>query len=171
MTEVAAFVGLGSNLDSPEARVERAIQALACLPQTRLLARSSLYRSAPMGPQDQPDYVNAVVQLNTGLAPEALLDALQALERRQGRVRTRHWGPRTLDLDILLYGDNVIATQRLKIPHPGIAERSFVLYPLAEIDARLKVPGLGPLRPLLQQCADAGVTRLDAAARSGAGRS
>ncbi len=169
MTEVAAYIGLGSNLDDPASRVETAIQALSRLPRTRLLARSSLYRSAPMGPQDQPDYVNAVVQLTTGLAPETLLDALQDMERLQGRVRTRHWGPRTLDLDILLYGEDVIDTQRLKIPHPGIAERGFVLYPMAEIDPRLEVPGLGQVQSLLQRCADGDVTRLAVKAESGAG--
>ena len=166
MTEVLVYVGLGSNLDNPESQVKTAIEALAGLPQTRLQARSSLYRSAPMGPQHQPDYVNAVVQLRTGLEPEALLDQLQGIEREQGRVRAQRWGPRTLDLDILLYGQRVVATERLKIPHPGIAARSFVLYPLAEINVQLEIPGLGRVQSLLEQCPDAGLSRLPATAQS-----
>jgi len=166
MTEVLAYVGLGSNLGNPESQVKTAIGALAGLPQTCLQDRSSLYRSAPMGPQDQPDYVNAVVQLRTALEPEVLLDKLQGIERAQGRVRTQHWGPRTLDLDILLYGQGVVATARLKIPHPGIVERSFVLYPLAEINGQLEIPGLGRVQSLLEQCPDAGLSRLPATAQS-----
>ena len=166
MTEVLVYVGLGSNLDNPESQVKTAIEALAGLPQTRLQARSSLYRSAPMGPQDQPDYLNAVVQLSTGLEPEALLDKLQGIEQAQGRVRAQHWGPRTLDLDILLYGEDVVATERLKIPHPGIAERSFVLYPLAEINGQLEIPGLGGVGSLMEQCPDAGLSRLSITAQS-----
>ena len=166
MTEVLTYIGLGSNLDNPESQVKTAIEALANLSQIRLQDRSSLYRSAPMGPQDQPDYVNAVVKLSTGLEPEALLDKLQGIERAQGRVRTQRWGPRTLDLDILLYGQCVVATERLKIPHPGIAERSFVLYPLAEINGQLEIPGLGRVQSLLEQCPDAGLSRLPATAQS-----
>jgi 2-amino-4-hydroxy-6-hydroxymethyldihydropteridine diphosphokinase len=166
MTEVLAYIGLGSNLDNPESQLKTAIEALTGLPQTRLQARSSLYRSAPMGPQDQPDYLNAVVQLSTGLEPEALLDKLQGIEQAQGRVRAQHWGPRTLDLDILLYGEDVVATERLKIPHPGIAERSFVLYPLAEINGQLEIPGLGGVRSLMEQCSDAGLSRLSITAQS-----
>jgi 2-amino-4-hydroxy-6-hydroxymethyldihydropteridine diphosphokinase len=168
MTEVLVYVGLGSNLGNPESQVKTAIEALAGLPQTYLQDRSSLYRSAPMGPQDQPDYVNAVVQLSTGLEPEALLDSLHGIEREQGRVRAQHWGPRTLDLDILLYGQGVVATERLKIPHPGIAERSFVLYPLAGINGQLEIPGLGRVQSLLEQCPDAGLSRLPTTAQSAA---
>ena len=166
MSEVLAYIGLGSNLDNPESQLKTAIEALTGLPQTRLQARSSLYRSAPMGPQDQPDYLNAVVQLSTGLEPEALLDKLQGIEQAQGRVRAQHWGPRTLDLDILLYGEDVVATERLKIPHPGIAERSFVLYPLAEINGQLEIPGLGGVGSLMEQCPDAGLSRLSITAQS-----
>lgn len=166
MTEVLAYIGLGSNLDNPESQLKTAIEALTGLPQTRLQARSSLYRSAPMGPQDQPDYLNAVAQLSTGLEPEALLDKLQGIEQAQGRVRAQHWGPRTLDLDILLYGEDVVATERLKIPHPGIAERSFVLYPLAEINGQLEIPGLGGVGSLMEQCPDAGLSRLSITAQS-----
>ena len=160
MTDVAAYIGLGSNLDDPAVQVTAAIEELADLPDTRLLTRSSLYRSAPMGPQDQPDYVNAVVQLRTALEPGVLLDELQAIEQAHGRVRSQHWGPRTLDLDILLYGDAVIDTPHLKVPHPGIAERNFVLYPLAEIDSDLAIPGLGRVRSLLVGCVDTGLMRL-----------
>jgi len=125
-----------------------------------VLALSSLYRSAPMGPQDQPDFVNAVVQLATGLSADELLDGLRGVEQAQGRTREQHWGPRTLDLDILLYGDAVIATERLQVPHPGLALRNFVLYPLAEIDDGLVVPGLGSVKSLLEQCPRAGLLRL-----------
>ena len=163
MPDVVVYVGVGSNLDNPEQQVQSAIDECAVLPRTRLRARSSLYRSAPMGPQDQPDYVNAVACLATGLLPDTLLQELQAIEQRHGRERSRHWGPRTLDLDILLYGQDVIDTEHLKIPHPGIAERNFVLYPLAEIDSQLDIPGKGKLRALLQRCSEAGLTRLTAA--------
>ncbi len=163
MLEASAYVGLGSNLDNPQLQITRALEALAQLPGTRLDACSSLYRSAPMGPQDQADYLNAVVRLMTSLAPEDLLDELQAIEQVQGRVRVQHWGPRTLDLDILLYGDAVIQTERLQVPHPGIPERNFVLYPLAEIDSQLSIPGLGELQVLLEQCPATGIERVHAA--------
>ena len=160
MTEVTAYIGLGSNLDNPAVQLTTAIEELGNLPATRLRACSSLYRSAPMGPQDQPDYVNAVVKLDTELEAGALLDELQLIEQAHGRVRSLHWGPRTLDLDILLYGDAVIDTARLKVPHPGIAERNFVLYPLAEISRDLVIPVLGNVRLLLSGCADDGLKRL-----------
>jgi 2-amino-4-hydroxy-6-hydroxymethyldihydropteridine diphosphokinase len=165
MNERVAFIGLGSNLDNPESRVRRAIQTLDGLPGSGVLAVSSLYRSAPMGPKDQPDYVNAVVQLVTGLSPEALLDQLQLVEQIHGRTRGQHWGPRTLDLDILLYGDDVITTERLQIPHPGLALRNFVLYPLAEIDECIVIPSLGTVRSLLDQCARADLVRLEEVVR------
>ncbi len=160
MSEQTVFIGLGSNLDQPVSRVLQAIHTLESLPDCSLQARSSLYRSAPMGPQDQPDYVNAVVQLTTRLLPEDLLDRLQQVERAHGRRRERRWGPRTLDLDILLYGDRDIASERLQVPHPGLAQRSFVLYPLAEIAGDLRVPGLGRMQALLEQCPRDGLLRL-----------
>jgi 2-amino-4-hydroxy-6-hydroxymethyldihydropteridine diphosphokinase len=166
MTRVTAFIGLGSNLGDPDAQLNRAIQELAMVPQSRLTGCSSVYRSAPMGPQDQPEYRNAVARLDTALEPEALLDEMERIEEAHGRRRTRHWGPRTLDLDILLYGVELIATERLTIPHPGIAERNFVLYPLAELDSKLEIPGLGALRSLLGDCPDAGLTRLHALVQS-----
>lgn len=161
MTERVAFIGLGSNLENPESQLRRAVQALDSLSGSSVLAVSSLYRSAPMGPQDQPDYVNAVVQLATVLSPDALLDQLQGVERIHGRTREQHWGPRTLDLDILLYGDDVIATERLQVPHPGLALRNFVLYPLAEIDDRIVVPGLGSVKSLLGRCPRGELLRLE----------
>jgi len=165
MNERTVYIGLGSNLDNPEAQVKRAIQALDALPESSVQAVSSLYRSPPMGPQDQPDYVNAVVQLITGLLAEDLLDQLQRVEQVHGRTRGQYWGPRILDLDILLYGDDVIATERLQVPHSGLALRNFVLYPLAEIDDHIAVPGLGSVRVLLEQCPRADLVRLDEIAR------
>jgi 2-amino-4-hydroxy-6-hydroxymethyldihydropteridine diphosphokinase len=148
------YVGLGSNLQNPREQVRRALQELARLPGTRLDRHSSLYRSTPLGPQDQPDYVNAVACLATELEPLSLLDALQAIEQAHGRVRDRHWGARTLDLDILLYGDRVIALPRLQVPHPQMHLRSFVLKPLLEIAPGLAVPGRGPVAELAQAVDD-----------------
>lgn len=161
MTAVRAYIGLGSNLDDPVRQLQRAWAALAHVPQTQRLACSRFYRSAPLGPQDQPDYVNAVAALDTTLAPAALLDALQAIEAAQGRVRNRHWGPRTLDLDLLLYGHEVLATPRLTVPHPGLGVRNFVLYPLAELDPDLVLPDGRTLAELLEQCDSAGLEPLD----------
>ncbi len=160
---VLAYVGLGSNLEQPRTQVSEALKELALLPDTRVTARSSLYRTPPLGPAGQPDYINAVAALSTRLAAESLLDALQGLEQRHGRVRSGlRWGPRTLDLDLLLYGDSRIATSRLQVPHPRIAERAFVLVPLAEIaPAALLIPGQGRLRELLAQVTEADVVRLD----------
>jgi len=147
-----AWIGLGSNLDAPRRQIEGAFAELEALPGTRLEGRSSLYSSSPMGPADQPDYVNAVALLETDLAPLVLLDALQAIEARHGRVRERHWGPRTLDLDLLLYDEKVMATPRLTLPHPGIGERDFVLLPLMEIAGDIEIPGWGRASRLLAQC-------------------
>ncbi len=158
----SAYIALGSNLADPRQQIAQAFEALAGLPHTRLVARSSLYRSAPMGPADQPDYINAVARLDTTLAPLALLDALQAIEQQQGRVRTgERWGPRTLDLDLLLFADTIIEDPRLTVPHPGLAQRNFVLYPLMEIaEQNLIIPGLGPLSGLLDACSADGLERL-----------
>lgn len=163
-TEVAAatvFVGLGSNLGDPVRQVRAALEALAALEGTERAGHSHLYRSAPLGPPGQPDYINAVARLRTRLAPEALLDALQTIEARAGRDRSgERWGPRTLDLDILLYGDRRIDGPRLQVPHPGMAARSFVLYPLAELAPDLDIPGLGLLPALLARCPPGGLERL-----------
>ncbi|MCG6659550.1 2-amino-4-hydroxy-6-hydroxymethyldihydropteridine diphosphokinase [Halomonas campisalis] len=137
---VDAYVGLGSNLDGPREQIERALEALERLPLTGRVQASRLYVSAPVGPVDQPDFVNAVARLETRLSPLALLDQLQALEQRHRRVRRRRWGPRTLDLDLLLYGDRVIDTPRLRVPHPELAARAFVVVPLAELAPELQLP-------------------------------
>lgn len=158
---VQAWIGVGSNLEQPRQQVRTALTELARLPDTQLVAASSLYRSAPMGPPGQPSYINAVACLETRLSAAVLLDALQAIETAHGRVRNgERWGPRTLDLDILLYGNEQIATTRLSVPHPGIAERSFVLYPLAEIAPDLAIPGSGTVRELLAHCPPEGLEQL-----------
>ncbi len=150
---VHVYIGLGSNLADPIAQVRQALTALAGLPATRLLAASPLYRSRPMGPADQPDFINAVAALDTALAPLDLLDALQDIEQAQGRVRDAvRWGPRTLDLDLLLYAEQCLELPRLRVPHPGLPARNFVLYPLHDIAPELMIPGHGALRQLLAQC-------------------
>lgn len=158
---VTCYIGLGSNLQQPAQQVRQALHELATIPDCRLLAQSSLYRSPPLGPQDQPDFINAVAAIETSLSPHALLDALQAIEQTHQRQRTRHWGPRTLDLDLLLYGDQEINDTRLQLPHPGLRQRAFVLYPLDEIAPRLQVPGLGPLSELLRAVPAQGLHRIE----------
>ena len=139
MTRV--YIALGSNLANPLHQVQSALNALAELPQTTLIATSSLYRTPPLGPQDQPDYLNAVVALDTDLSAENLLDHTQKIELEHGRVRKdERWGPRTLDLDILLFGDEIINTERLTVPHYDMKNRQFMLYPLAEIAPELYFP-------------------------------
>jgi 2-amino-4-hydroxy-6-hydroxymethyldihydropteridine diphosphokinase len=135
-----AYVGLGSNLQDPVRQVEAAFEELDRLPRTRVVKRSSLYRTAPVGYADQPEFVNAVAQLETGLAAEQLLDELQGLEARHGRERSFPNAPRTLDLDLLLFGDLVLRTERLTVPHPRMRERAFVLEPLREIAPHLELP-------------------------------
>lgn len=147
-----AWIGLGSNLDDPAEQVRRALNKLDCLPDTRLVRRSRLYGSTPVGPADQPDFINAVAAIDTRLSPEALLDELQALETAAGRQRTRHWGERTLDLDILLYGDRRIDTARLQVPHPEMARRAFVLIPLADTAPELCLPDGTPVIDLCRTC-------------------
>lgn len=155
------YIGLGSNLAEPVTQLRGALSALGNLPQTRLAAVSSLYASDPLGPTDQPRYVNAVAALDTGLAPLQLLDALQAIELSQGRVRKdERWGPRTLDLDILLFGQRCIDEPRLQVPHYHMHARAFVLYPLAEIADDLQLPDGRPLRALLEACPFEGLERL-----------
>ncbi|WP_313483511.1 2-amino-4-hydroxy-6-hydroxymethyldihydropteridine diphosphokinase [Acinetobacter variabilis] len=132
------YIGLGSNLGDSRQILAEAVQKLASLGQIKT---SHLYQSPPMGPQDQPNYFNAVVQLITDLAPLDLLDRLQTFEQEAGRVRLRHWGERTLDLDLLIYGDEQIQNERLTVPHVGVLERDFVLVPLLDIDANLQLNG------------------------------
>lgn len=155
------YIGLGSNLEDPKAQILTAIEDIRAIQQTSLVELSSLYRSPPMGPQDQPDYINAVVGVETELPPHALLDALQQIEQKHGRIRKRHWGERTLDLDILLFADKVIQDTRLTVPHPGIAERAFVLYPLAEIAPDLQIPGLGSLAEIQAGCPPDGLQQVE----------
>ncbi|UTW48793.1 2-amino-4-hydroxy-6-hydroxymethyldihydropteridine diphosphokinase [Bacterioplanoides sp. SCSIO 12839] len=137
---VTCYIGLGANLNNPEQQIVTALQALQQLPDTELTAVSALYGSKPLGPQDQPDYLNAVAQLQTSLEPLALLDALQAQELAQGRERKRHWGERNIDLDIILYGDLQLRSERLNLPHHEMHKRSFVLLPLAELTPQLVLP-------------------------------
>lgn len=144
------FVGLGSNHAAPVRRLRHALVALANLPATRLQGYSSLYRSPPLGPAWQPDFVNAVAELRTGLKPLTLLGALQRIESQQGRRCSGvRWGPRTLDLDILLWGSLRLKRKGLSVPHRGIADRAFVLYPLFELAPELEVPGYGCIEQLL----------------------
>lgn len=145
-----AYVALGSNLEQPQQQVGRAFAALATLPRTRLLLRSSLYRTRPLGPVDQPDFVNAAAALLTQLDAPQLLGELKALEAALGRAApVVRWGPRLIDLDLLLHGGTRLATESLTLPHPGLAERDFVLVPLAELAPTLDVPGLGRVAELL----------------------
>jgi 2-amino-4-hydroxy-6-hydroxymethyldihydropteridine diphosphokinase len=147
---IPVSIGIGSNLDGPVERVRVALSGLAELPQTRLIASSSLYLNPPMGPAEQPDYVNAVALLLTRLAARELLVCLQAQELSQGREKEPgpRWGPRRIDLDILTYGDRRIDEPDLVIPHPGISERNFVLFPLIEICPHLSIPGRGSVSRL-----------------------
>ena len=155
-----AYIGLGSNLDSPRQHIVTAFSALAALPATALTRRSSLYKSKPVGPRDQADFINAVAELETGLLPLALLDGLQVIEDRHGRARGRRWGPRTLDLDLLLYGAETINSERLTVPHPEMLKRAFVLAPLVEIRADCALPGGGALNGHLAALDRAGLERL-----------
>ena len=145
-----AYIAIGSNLASPLEQVNAAIQALGEIPESRIVALSSFYRTPPLGPQDQPDYLNAAVALETTLLPEALLNHTQHIELQQGRVRkAERWGPRTLDLDIMLFGDQVIHTERLTIPHYDMKNRGFMLWPLFEIAPELVFPDSITLRQQL----------------------
>ena len=144
------YIAIGSNLASPLEQVNAAIRALADIPDSRVASVSSLYRTPPLGPQDQPDYLNAAVALETSLAPEALLDHTQRIELQQGRERkAERWGPRTLDLDIMLFGDAVINTERLTVPHYDMKNRGFMLWPLFEIAPELVFPDGDSLQKIL----------------------
>ena len=156
MAEV--YIALGSNMDSPHSQLDSALEALAQHPRIDLIATSSRYQTPPIGPQ-QPDFINAAAQLNTDLSPLDLLDALQTIEHQQNRVRSIHWGPRTLDLDILLYNNLVIESERLTIPHPRMRERGFVLVPLADLDAQLALPSGETVAQLLANCSQQGIVK------------
>lgn len=166
-----AWIGLGSNLNDPQTQLQRAVDALARLPHSQLMAVSPVYRSPPLlpptstpasqngnAPRYQPDYLNAVAGLETSLAPLDLLTALQAIEHAQGRVRGEHWGARTLDLDVLLYGNTVLTHERLTLPHPGLHERRFVLQPLVDITPDLILPDGRHIADLLARCPSPALT-------------
>lgn len=155
-----AFVGIGANLGDPVARVREAITALAALPQTRLVASSSLYRTAPLGYTAQDDFVNAACLLETDLAPRALLDRLRAIEEAAGRERSFKNAPRTLDLDLLLYGGETIDEPALTVPHPRLHERAFALAPVVELDPVCVIPGRGLAREWLARAADQRIEKL-----------
>ena len=157
-----AYIGVGSNLNDPVRQVRAAIVGLRELPHTRVTEASSLYRTAPVGAADQPDFVNAVVTLDTGLTPHSLLEALLVIEARHGRLRGERNAARTLDLDLLLYADEVIAAPGLTLPHPRMHERAFVLLPLAEVAPQVAIPGHGPVAALLNGLAGQRVEKLDA---------
>jgi len=158
-----AFIGVGSNLADPLEQVRQALMELESIPGTRVTARSSLYRTSPVGYLEQPDFINAVASVQTTLKPQALLAALLAIENRHGRRRAMRNAPRTLDLDLLLYGEEVFDQDGLTLPHPRLHERAFVLAPLAEIAPEAVVPGMGRLQDLLARVDCNGVSRIDAA--------
>jgi 2-amino-4-hydroxy-6-hydroxymethyldihydropteridine diphosphokinase len=160
---IPAYVGIGSNLGDSRARVEAAFDALGAIADTMLVARSRLYRTHPFGPVQQGDFINAAAGLLTRLPAGKLLAALRAIEAAQGRIRAERWGPRTLDLDLLVYGDRCIAEAEIVVPHPGIAERGFVLAPLNDIAPALAVPGMGRVEELLRRLPDDGIAGLVAA--------
>jgi len=155
---VTAYIGLGSNLEDPVAQVRRAFDELNEIPRSRCLSRSRRYISRPIGPDDQPDYINAAARLLTHLDACSLLEMLQRIEQMHHRIRGERWGPRTLDLDLLLYGDQVIETPDLTIPHPSMHQRLFVLLPLRDITPDLMIPGHGELSALIDACAGDGVS-------------
>ncbi|MDM8558867.1 2-amino-4-hydroxy-6-hydroxymethyldihydropteridine diphosphokinase [Candidatus Parabeggiatoa sp. HSG14] len=155
------YIGLGSNLDNPIYQIQQALLALDTLPITSLSTHSALYQSTPLGPQNQPDYINAVAVLITKLPPLILLTELQTIENKQGRIRhIQRWGPRTLDLDILLYDNKQLQNTRLTLPHPGVYERAFVLYPLCECAPDLVLPDGQRVYDLMLRCSAIGIKRL-----------
>lgn len=163
MPQVRAVVGLGGNLGDAAATIRAALPALDVLPDTRLIRGSRLYRTPPWGRRDQPDFVNAAALLETTLPPRALLDGLLSVERAFGRDRTAEngrWGPRTLDLDLLLYGDRVVDEPGLAVPHPCLHERAFALLPLVEVWPEAEIPGIGPARAALAAMACEGIEAL-----------
>ncbi|ABC32910.1 2-amino-4-hydroxy-6-hydroxymethyldihydropteridine pyrophosphokinase [Hahella chejuensis KCTC 2396] len=156
------YVGLGSNLSQPEQQLRQALSALKDISGVQLLQASSLYRSAPLGAPDQPWYVNAVAQLETSLEPLALLRELQTIENSQGRVRQgERWSPRTLDLDLLLFGEQTIDSEALTVPHYAMHERNFVIFPLAEIAPSCVIPGIGSISALLATLPQEGIERME----------
>ena len=160
---IPAYVALGSNLDDPCAQVERAFEALSAVQGARLVMRSSLYRSPPLGPVAQPDFINAVAGMLTTIAPREFLAELKSIEQRLGRAQPAvRWGPRSIDLDLLVHGTTRLVEPGLTVPHAGIAERAFVLAPLAEIAPDLDVPGLGRVSALAASVPSSGLARIAA---------
>ena len=156
-----SYIGLGSNLDNPQLQLTTALAGLNDIPGTTLVKYSSFYRSKPAGPGNQPDFINAVALLSTGLTARQLLVRLQSIENRQGRIRDgQRWGPRTLDLDMLMYGNEIINEPELMVPHPEIRHRNFVLIPLLELAPCIRIPGLGRADELLADVGRAGITKL-----------
>ncbi len=165
---VRCFIGVGSNLGDPVVQMQKAWSAVAAMRETELEKTSSLYGTNPMGPQDQPDYINSVAQLKTDLSPLCLLDELQNIENASGRERGQtRWSARTLDLDILLYGQQVLSSERLTVPHPGMTVRSFVLVPLLEIAPDCNIPGLGRADTFAATAEQFGIHRLEETAQHG----
>ena len=156
-----AYVGLGANIGDPDRHMKLAIEELKQLPETILVLTSGVYKSAPLGYADQPDFLNAVARLDTGLSAAQLLENLQEIERRQGRERSFANAPRTLDLDLLLYGDRTMNTPGLTLPHPRMHERAFVLQPLLELDSEISIPGKGKAGALLSACGSQKIERID----------
>ena len=158
---IRVYIGLGSNLEDPVAQVLEAVEELEMIPDSILVSRSSLYRGKPMGPADQPDYVNAVVAMDTLLSAKDFLQALVKIEDMQGRERdTEKWGPRIIDLDLLMYGKEKINTAELTVPHPGMHERDFVIVPLSEIAGNVNIPGQGVLTTLINRCENHSLRKL-----------
>ena len=152
LSDVRCFIGLGSNLDDPIRQVQNALIELSEHAHITLIGHSPLYQSEPVGPEGQADYINAVAEVKTQLEPFDLLDVLQQIENAHQRVRLQHWGPRTLDLDLLLYGEITLNTERLIVPHPFITERNFVLRPLVDLDDKLTLPGGQKIKKYLADC-------------------
>ena len=157
---IRAYVGLGANLGEPRRQLTEAIIAMSGLPETRLAGHSSFYRTAPVGHEDQPEFLNAVAALDTRLAPGVLLEGLQGIERRHGRERPFLDAPRTLDLDLLVFGDERIARPGLTVPHPRMHQRAFVLQPLLELDPGISIPGKGKASAFLAACASQKIERI-----------
>ncbi len=160
VSRMTCYIGLGSNLDKPLEQIKQAISELGELSHCTLIASSSLYRSTAIGPGEQPDYINAVAKLESTLTPITLLNELQQLEQQHQRQRSVRWGPRTLDLDILLLDDFIIKSERLSVPHPCLTERNFVLYPLAEVEPELILPNQLSIQQLLTQTSTQGLELL-----------
>lgn len=159
--QTLVFIGMGSNINNPEKQLDQAVKSLSLLPHSTLMAHSSYYTSKPVGPQDQPDFINAAALIKTTLSPYNLLKQLQAIELNQGRVKKRHWGERSIDLDILLYDHLSIDSEVLTIPHKELPNRDFVLRPLLELNESLTLPDGTPLYALLAICPDNQLQRIE----------